>query len=94
MKLTKKFSGQYLLLRIFISVTAITLVISFVVQIQNIRDYNEEIDKLNAKIQTTQDEINQYKSDGYNINNDKDLEELAREKLGMVKQNEIIYLEK
>lgn len=92
MKLTKKFSGQYLLLCIFIFFITLTGIISFVIQIQNIKSYNDEISKLRVKIATTKDEINEYEK--YNSYSDKKLESLAREKLGMVKPNEIIYLEK
>lgn len=92
MKLTKKFSGQYLLLCIFIFFITLTGIISFVIQIQNIKSYNDEISKLKVKIATTKDEIDEYEK--YNSYSDKKLESLAREKLGMVKPNEIIYLEK
>lgn len=92
MKLTKKFSGQYLLLCIFIFFITLTGIISFVIQIQNIKSYNDEISKLRVKIATTKDEINEYEK--YNSYSDEKLEILAREKLGMVKPNEIIYLEK
>lgn len=92
MKLTKKFSGQYLLLCIFIFFITLTGIISFVIQIQNIKSYNDEISKLNVKIAATKDEIDEYEK--HNSYSDKKLESLAREKLGMVKPNEIIYLEK
>ena len=66
MNLRKRFSGQYTLICMFAAFIIFTLIVGIIVQLQNIRSYN----------------------------NNEELENLARNKLGMIKQNEIIYLEK
>ena len=87
MNLRKRFSGQYTLICMFAAFIIFTLIVGIIVQLQNIRDYKEEI-------YTLKYELNSTKSDIKNLKNDDELENLARNKLGMIKQNEIIYLEK
>lgn len=91
MDLIKKFSGQYILICMFVISLICTLIIGIIVQFQNIRDYKEQITTLKSELNNTKDEIKSIKNNTYN--ND-ELENLARNKLGMVKENEIIYLEK
>ncbi|MGN1033954.1 MAG: septum formation initiator family protein [Intestinibacter sp.] len=93
MNLRKKFSGQYILIYMFVSFIIFTLIVGVVVQLQNIRDYKEEISRLECEIKDSESEINEFKNDKA-YKNDEELERLARNKLGMVKKNEIIYLEK
>lgn len=93
MNLRKKFSGQYILICMFTIFTVFTLILGVVVQLQNIRDYKEEIHTLNSQLNKTNNEIKSLKNEN-TYSNDKELENLARNKLGMIKQNEIIYLEK
>ena len=76
MNLRKKFSGQYMLICMFAFFIIFSLIIGVIVQLQNIRDYKEQITTLKYELDDTE------------------LEDLARNQLGMVKQNEIIYLEK
>ena len=84
MNLRKKFSGQYMLICMFAF---------FIVQLQNIRDYKEQITTLKYELDDTEKQLKSVKnSKAYK--NDAELEDLARNQLGMVKQNEIIYLEK
>lgn len=60
---------------------------------QNIRDYKEQITTLKYELDDTEKQLKSVKnSKAYK--NDAELEDLARNQLGMVKQNEIIYLEK
>ncbi len=70
-----------------------SLIIGVIVQLQNIRDYKEQITTLKYELDDTEKQLKSVKnSKAYK--NDAELEDLARNQLGMVKQNEIIYLEK
>lgn len=93
MNLRKKFSGQYALLCIFAFFIIFTLVIGAIVQLQNIRDYKEKKMPLEYELSTTEKQLENIKSNK-SYKNDAELEDLARNQLGMVKENEIIYLEK
>lgn len=93
MNLRKKFSGQWILIYMFASFVVFTLIVGVIVQLQNIRDYKEEISKLECEIDDTENEIKKIQNNK-SYKNDEELERLARNELGMVKKNEIIYLEK
>lgn len=93
MNLRKKFSGQRILVDMFVVFMVFTLIVGVVVQLRNIKDYKEEISKLEHEIKTTESEIKNLKNNKA-YEDDQELESLARNKLGMVKKNEIIYLEK
>lgn len=93
MNLKKKFSGQCILIYIFVSFIIFTLVVGVVVQLQNIRDYKEEISRLESEIKDTESEIKKIQNNK-SYKNDEELERLARNELGMVKKHDIIYLEK
>ncbi len=93
MNLRKKFSGQWILIYMFASFVVFTLIVGVIVQLQNIRDYKEEIYKLECEIDDTENEIKKFQNNK-SYKNDEELERLARNELGMVKKNEIIYLEK
>ena len=93
MNLRKKFSGQYMLICMFAFFIIFSLTIGVIVQLQNIRDYKEQITTLKDELDDTEKQLKSVKnSKAYK--NDAELEDLARNQLGMVKQNEIIYLEK
>lgn len=93
MNLRKKFSGQYMLICMFAFFIIFSLTIGVIVQLQNIRDYKEQITTLKYELDDTEKQLKSVKnSKAYR--NDAELEDLARNQLGMVKQNEIIYLEK
>lgn len=93
MNLRKKFSGQYILICMFAFFIIFSLIIGVIVQLQNIRDYKEQITTLKYELDDTEKQLKSVKnSKAYK--NDAELEDLARNQLGMVKQNEIIYLEK
>ena len=93
MNLRKRFSGQYTLICMFAAFIIFTLIDGIIVQLQNIRDYKEEIYTLKYELNSTKTDIKNLKNDD-SYNNNEELENLARNKLGMIKQNEIIYLEK
>ena len=93
MNLRKRFSGQYTLICMFAAFIIFTLIVGVMVQLQNIRDYKEEITTLKYELDTTEKQLKNVKnSKAYK--NDAELEDLARNQLGMVKEHEIIYLEK
>ena len=93
MNLRKKFSGQYMLICMFAFFIIFSLIIGVIVQLQNIRDYKEQITTLKYELDDTEKQLKSVKnSKAYK--NDAELEDLARNQLGRVKQNEIIYLEK
>ena len=93
MNLRKKFSGQYMLICMFAFFIIFSLIIGVIVQLQNIRDYKEQITTLKYELDDTEKQLKSVKnSKAYK--NDAELEDLARNQLGMVKQHEIIYLEK
>ena len=93
MNLRKKFSGQYMLICMFAFFIIFSLTIGVIVQLQNIRDYKEQITTLKYELDDTEKQLKGVKnSKAYK--NDAELKDLARNQLGMVKQNEIIYLEK
>ena len=93
MNLRKKFFGQWILIYMFASFVVFTLIVGVIVQLQNIRDYKEEISKLECEIDDTENEIKKFQNNK-SYKNDEELERLARNEWGMVKKNEIIYLEK
>ncbi|WP_455544022.1 FtsB family cell division protein [Intestinibacter sp.] len=93
MNLRKKFSGQYILICMFTFFIIFTLIVGVIVQLQNIRDYKEQITILEYELEATEKRLKNIKS-SESYENDKELENLARNQLGMVKANEIIYLEK
>lgn len=93
MNLRKNFFGQYLLVCMFVLFITFTLIVGIIVQLQNIRDYKEEISTLENQIEAVDIEIEKFQNKKF-YKNDKELENLARNELGMVKKHEIIYIEK
>ena len=92
MNIRKKFSAQFMLVIVFILFIVYTLITSFVFQIKKLNEYKAEISSLNKQISSTKEQIEELKKIEYgDINND--LEEIARERLNMVKPNEIVYID-
>ena len=92
MNIRKKFSAQFILVRVFILFIVYTLITSFVFQSKKLNEYKSEISSLNKQIVKTKQEIEELKKIRYG-NLDDDLENLARSRLNMVKPNEIIYID-
>ena len=90
MKLKMKFKYQIIVLFMFISYIFYTLITNFTFQISKIIEYKKEIDYLNQSIKSTEKEITKMKN---NQNKNYDLEKLARERLNMVKPDEIVYID-
>ena len=82
-KMLKKFIGQYIIVCLFV------FFLVFIFQINKIIEYKNQIAQINNQIEDTKDEISKLKK----ISKDDDLEDVARDKLGMIKSNEIIYLD-
>ena len=66
-----------------------SIISGFVFQIQKINEYKAQIAQINDQIEDTKEEISKLEK----LKNDDDLEEMARDELGMVKSNEIIYVD-
>lgn len=92
MNIRKKFSVQFVLVRLFILFIIYTLITSFVFQIKKLNEYKHEISKLNKQIVSTKQEIDKLKK-LKDVSLDNDLENIARERLNMVKPNEIVYID-
>lgn len=87
-KVLKRFLGQYIILGLFVSFLVFSIITGFIFQFQKIIEYKKQIAELNSQIEDTKEEISKLEkiSEG-------NLEEVAREQLGMVKQGEIIYID-
>ena len=91
MNLRKKFSGQIMVLRMFLIVLGFGMMSGTVFQFTKIKEYKNEIATLNNQLETTQQKIDTLQ----NVEDNTDLESLeetARTKLNMVKPNEIVYI--
>lgn len=92
MNIRKKFFAQFILLTIFIFFIAYTLIVNFVFQVKKLNEYKAEISSLNDQISSTKQEIEDLKKieEG---NTSENLETIARNRLNMVKPNEIVYID-
>ena len=88
-KMLKKFMGQYMIVCLFVFFLVFSIISGFVFQIQKIYEYKAQIAQINDQIEDTKEEISKLEK----LKNDDDLEEMARDELGMVKSNEIIYVD-
>ena len=88
-KMVKKFMGQYMSVCLFVFFLVFSIISGFVFQIQKINEYKAQIAQINDQIEDTKEEISKLEK----LKNDDDLEEMARDELGMVKSNEIIYVD-
>ena len=89
----KKFLGQYVVVSSFLLVLLLSLVGGFATQIAKTIQYNKEIAQLKSNIKNVDKEIKDLKKDKQRLDNDKYIEDIARERLKMVKSNEIIYID-
>lgn len=89
----KKFLGQYVVVSSFLLVLLLSLVGGFATQIVKTIQYNKEIAQLKSNIKNVDEEIKDLKKDKQRLDNDKYIEDIARERLKMVKSNEIIYID-
>lgn len=89
----KKFLEQYVVVSSFLLVLLLSLVGGFATQIVKTIQYNKEIAQLKSNIKNVDKEIKDLKKDKQRLDNDKYIEDIARERLKMVKSNEIIYID-
>lgn len=88
-KMLKRFMGQYMILGLFVFFLVFSIITGFIFQIRKIKDYKSQIAQINSQIEDAKEEISELEK----IINNNDLESLARNQLGMVKSNEIIYVD-
>lgn len=88
MNLKKKFNSQFLILLMFVFYMFCTMISNFTTQVVKINEYKSEIESLNKSIVETKGEIEKYSE-----KEEYDLEQIARERLNMVKSDEIIYMD-
>ena len=89
MNIRKKFSAQYIMISIFVCFICFSLITGFIFQFTKLKEYKSEIASINNQIDETRAEIKKLKEE----NGSKDLEDLARERLNMVKPNETVYID-
>ena len=92
MNIRKKFSAQFILVVLFILFIVYTLITSFVFQVKKLTEYKAEISSLNKQIITTKEQIEDLKKIEHSDINE-NLETIARERLNMVKSDEIVYID-
>ena len=88
-KMLKRFFCQYVIVGLFVSFLVFSIITGFIFQFQKIIEYKKQIAELNSQIEDTKEEISKLEKSSKN----NDLESMARNQLGMIKQNEIIYLD-
>ena len=92
MNIRKKFSSQLIMVNLLLSFIFFTLLSGFVNQFLKIKEYKNKIASLNTQIEETKLEIQTLK-DMQNSELNDNLESIARNRLNMVKPNEIIYID-
>lgn len=92
MNIRKKFSSQLIMVNLLLSFIVFTLLSGFVNQFLKIKEYKTEIVSLNTQIEETKLETQKLK-DMQNSELNDNLESIARNRLNMVKPNEIIYID-
>ena len=88
-KMLKSFVGQYMILGLFVFFLVFSIITGFIFQIKKLNEYKEQIAQITNQIEDTKEEISELEK----INNENDLESSARNQLGMVKPDEIIYVD-
>ncbi|WP_042278041.1 FtsB family cell division protein [[Clostridium] dakarense] len=89
MNIRKKFSGQFMVMSVFVLFICVSLITGFVFQLTKLKEYKGEIASLNKQISDTKKEIKDLKK----FDKTQDLETIARERLNMVKPDETIYID-
>ena len=89
MKIWKRFLPQSIVVGLFVFFLVFSIITGFIFQIGKLRDYKAEITQINNQIEDTKEEISRLEK----LCNKNDLEEVARDQLGMIKPNEIIYVD-
>ncbi|CED92799.1 MULTISPECIES: FtsB family cell division protein [Romboutsia] len=92
MNIRRKFLAQFILITIFIFFIVYTLIANFIFQVKKLNEYKAEISSLNDQISSTKQEIEDLKKIE-NGSTSENLETIARNRLNMVKPNEIVYID-
>lgn len=88
-KMLKRFMGQYMILGLFVFFLVFSIITGFIFQIRKVNEYKGQIAQINNQIESTKEEISKLEK----LSKDNDLESVARNELGMIKSNEIIYVD-
>lgn len=88
-KMLKRFMGQYMILGLFVFFLVFSIITGFIFQIRKVNEYKSQIAQINSQIEDTKEEISKLEK----LIKDDDLESIARNELGMIKSNEIIYVD-
>ena len=88
-KMLKRFMGQYMILGLFVFFLVFSIITGFIFQIKKVNEYKSQIAQINSQIEDTKEEISKLEK----LIKDDDLESIARNELGMIKSNEIIYVD-
>ena len=81
--------GQYMILGLFVFFLVFSIITGFIFQIRKVNEYKGQIAQINNQIENTKEEISKLEK----LSKDNDLESVARNELGMIKSNEIIYVD-
>ena len=92
MNIRRKFLAQFILITIFIFFIVYTLIAKFIFHVKKLNEYKAEISSLNDQISSTKQEIEDLKKIE-NGSTSENLETIARNRLNMVKPNEIVYID-
>lgn len=90
MNIRKKFSGQFIIISLFLMFLSFSMITGIIFQIIKIKEYKAEMTTLKKQLQTTKQEISKLE-DG--IGPKEDLEDTVRQRLNMVRPDEIIYID-
>ena len=88
-KMLKRFMSQYMILGLFVFFLVFSIITGFIFQIRKVNEYKGQIAQINNQIESTKEEISKLEK----LSKDNDLESVARNELGMIKSNEIIYVD-
>ena len=91
MNLRKKFSGQIIVISLFLGISIFSMMTGFVFEYTKAKEYKKEIASLNKQLKKTEIQINSLKKDEKSYEGD--LEDIARKRLNMVKPNETVYVD-
>jgi cell division protein DivIC len=89
----ENFTGQYAVVSIFLVLTILSMGYGVVDQALRVKEYKEEMKSLRSQINKVDEDIRELQENKKYINEDEYIEKIAREKLNMVKPEEIIYID-
>ena len=81
MNLRKKFSGQIIVISLFLGISIFSMMTGFVFEYTKAKEYKKEIASLNKQLKKDEKSY------------EGDLEDIARKRLNMVKPNETVYVD-